>query len=339
MNKSFLKKFFVSILALTLFASCAKKKNTAQSIAVFVPGIIADSPIYAMLVDGVKDAVDEYNAGKANEDAVSISILEAGTNQAQWAAKLTALVAEKKHALIVSSNPSLPELVAPLTKDFPEQKFILLDAFQEGNSRIATLRYNQHEQAYITGYMASLASKTKKLGLIAAQEYPVMNDVILPGFEEGAIAANANATVDFRIVGNWYDATKGSELANAMYDSGVDVILPICGGASQGVITSAKTKNKFLVFFDNASFDRAPENILSCTTLSQKEASKLAVQQYLNGKIEWGSAKTFGISDGFITFLQDAPNTKNPNVTDEMRNQMSALVEKIKTGVLQLPQN
>lgn len=334
-----MKQIFAGVLALVLFASCANEKKEKISIAVFVPGIIADSPIYEMLVAGAREAVDEYNAGKSKSESVSLTVSEAGTNQAQWAAKLTALVSEKKHALIVSSNPSLPELALPLTEDFPDQKFILLDAYQKGNPNIATVRYNQHEQAYITGYMASLASATKKIGLIAAQEYPVMNDVILPGFQEGAKAADEHAAVDFRIIGNWYDATKASELANAMYDSGVDVILPICGGASQGVIASAKTKNKFLVFFDNASFERAPDNIVSCTTLSQKEASRLAIKKYLEGKIEWGSAKTFGVADGFISFLQDAPGTKNPHISDETRNKMNALVQKIKDGELILPQN
>ena len=44
--------------------SCSGKKVQTQSVAVFIPGIIADSPIYEMLADGVKNAVDSYNEGK-----------------------------------------------------------------------------------------------------------------------------------------------------------------------------------------------------------------------------------------------------------------------------------
>jgi len=319
--------------------SCSGKKPQQLSIAVFIPGIIADSPIYAMLADGAKEAVNAYNNGKPEVSQAGLNILEAGTNQAEWSSKLTALAAEHKYSVIISSNPSLPELVGPLTQQFPSQKFILLDAYKTGNNNIATVRYNQHEQSYLTGYMAGLMSKSHKIGLITAQEYPVMNDVILPGYKEGALAAQAGTTVDFRIVGNWYDASKGSELANAMYKSDVDVILPICGGAAQGVINAAKENSRYLVLFDNVSFDKAPDNIISCTTLDQKKMAAEITAAYLTGKTEWGTAKTVGVADGYVKFEQDAPERKNPAVTDDMRTKMKELVENIRTGKLVLPQN
>jgi riboflavin transport system substrate-binding protein len=319
--------------------SCSGKKAQELSIAVFIPGIIADSPIYAMLANGVKTAVDSYNNGKPDTVQAELNILEAGTNQAEWSSKLTALAAEGKYSVIISSNPSLPELVEPLTQQFPAQKFILLDAYKPGNSNIATVRYNQHEQAYLTGYMAALMSKSHKIGLITAQEYPVMNDVILPGYKEGALAAVPGITVDFRIIGNWYDASKGSELANAMYKSGVDVILPICGGASQGVVNAAKENGRYLALFDTASFDKAPDNIISCTTLDQKKMAVEITAAYLAGKTEWGTAKTVGAADGYVNFEQDAPDRKNQAVTDDIRIKMKELVESIRTGKLVLPQN
>ena len=340
MKKSIYTAALSAALAVFLFTSfsCSAKKTQKLSVAVFVPGIIADSPIYALLVEGVSEAVSSYNDGKDESAQASVTVLEAGTNQAEWSSKLTALAAEQKYSVIISSNPSLPELVAPLTEQFPNQKFILLDAYKAGNSSVATVRYNQHEQSYMTGYMAALMSKSKKIGLIAGQEYPVMNNVILPGYKEGAEAASPGTTVDFRVVGNWYDATKGAELANAMYSSGVDVILPICGGASQGVINAAKEKGKYLAFFDNASFDRAPDNIISCTPLNQAKMAANVTADYLAGQTEWGTAKTVGVADGFVRFMQDAPDRKNDAVTDEMRAKMREVVASIEKGTLRLPQ-
>jgi Uncharacterized ABC-type transport system, periplasmic component/surface lipoprotein len=334
-----LLSIFAAALSLAAFVSCSGKKQQNVSIAVFVPGIIADSPIYQMLTDGVKQAVDTYNAGKADDKQAKLSILEAGTNQAEWSSKLTALAAEGRYSVIISSNPSLPELVEPLTQQFPAQKFILLDAYKAGNGNIATVRYNQHEQSYLTGYMAGLMSKTKKIGLITAQEYPVMNDVILPGYTEGAQAASPGTTVDFRIVGNWYDASKGAELAKAMYESGVDVILPVCGGASQGVVSAAVEKKKYLVLFDSVAFDKAPNAIVSCTTLDQKKMAEQITSSYLAGNVEWGTAKTVGAADGYVNFIQDAPDSKNPAVSDQIRQKMTELVESVRSGKLVLPQN
>ena len=329
------KNFCHMALALifTLFlVSCAEKKNSLTSIAVFAPGILADSPVYQMLADGVKEAVEEYNAGT---EKVKLTILEAGTNQAEWGNKITSLAAAGTFDVIISSNPSLPDLVIPLTKQFPSQKFILLDAFAQGNDSIATVQYNQTEQSYLTGAIAALMSKKHKIGLLAAQEYPVMNNIILPGFQKGARDVISGTTVDFRIVGNWYDASKGAELASAMNNAGCDVILPICGGASQGVISAAKEKGFFITWFDSNGFSKAPGIIISSTVMHQQKMAKEVTSEFLLGKTEWGVAKTVGIKEGYIEFVQDDPLYIQV-VPQEIREKMADLLASIKDGSLKL---
>ena len=301
-------KFFniVAVMALC-FAGCANQSNVKKSIAVFVPGIIEDSPIYAMMVDGVKEAVEEYNEKLPEESKVEIFVLEAGTNQAQWSGQLTSLAATGKYDVIFSSNPSLPELAAPLTQQFPNQKFIFLDASCQDNLSIATACYKQDEAAYLTGYMAGLMTKSCKVGLISGQEYPSMNNIILPWYETGAKAANPKCTVDFRVVGNWWDAKKGAELADAMYNNGVDVILPICGGASQGVIASAKEHKFYLCWFDSNTYSSAPGLVISCVVNLQKKLSKEMTLEFLAGKTQWGKAVELGMKEGYIKFVDDDP--------------------------------
>lgn len=334
--------------ACAFLASCfnGKAKNSI-SVAVFVPGIMADSPVYSMLAQGVQEGVAEYNEAMPEEKKVKVTVLEAGTNQSEWAGKITALAASGLHDVIISSNPSLPDIVAPLTVQFPAQKFIILDAFHEGNQNIATVRYNQREQSYLTGYIAALVSASKndglqyanpghKIGLVAAQEYPVMNNIILPGFQEGAQAAVPGTTVDFRVVGNWYDATKGAELAKAMYKNGVDVILPICGGASQGVVSAAKELGFYITWFDDNGFIKAPGHIVSSSVMAQKRMAKEMVLDYLSGKTEFGKAKTVGIKEGYIDFVQD-DDTYILTVPAEIREEMGKVVSSIKNGDLLLP--
>lgn len=167
--KKFVKNLLI-IMATTLLFSCAKQSNNQKSIAVFVPGIMDDSPTYAKLANGVKQAVEEYNANKDENSKCNLFIMEAGTNQAEWSDKIISLASTGKYEVIISSNPSLPDLVEPIIQQFPAQKFILLDAEKEGNNNINTVFYNQYEQAYLTGYIAGLMTKSNKLALIAAQE-------------------------------------------------------------------------------------------------------------------------------------------------------------------------
>lgn len=327
-----IKKIIGSIfITLSIFAwtSCSKKSAGETTVAVFVPGIMADSPIYATLADGVKAAAEEFNTSNAKQ--VKVSIFEAGTNQAEWQEKITAIASTQSYDLIISSNPSLPDLVLPLTKTFPKQKFILLDATCEGNQNIATVSYNQYEQSYLTGYIAGLMSKNHALALIAAQEYPVMNTIIYPCFEKGGKAVYPETTVDFRVVGNWYDAVKAAEISDGVISKGVDVLLPICGGAAQGVISSAKNNGCYITWFDSNGFDRAPGTIVSSTVMEQKKMAKEITLEYLNGKTSWGTAKMVGMKEGFINFVQDDPNYIS-TVPAEIREKMAALISDIKSG-------
>lgn len=347
------KQLYVAtvLTVFVLFCSClggckqAEKKPTA--VAVFVPGVVSGSPVYEMLVEGVTQAVNEHNAQAKDAEKVLLDVIEAGTNQAEWGSKLTALSSTGQYSLIISSNSSLPALVEPLTVQFPSQKFLLLDAYLSGNANIATVNYNQREQSYLTGYAAGLATTAsadvlpfanaeKKIALIAAQEYPVMNDTILPGFIEGAKAVDADITVEFRIVGNWYDASKSSEIARSLYQNGVDVILPISGGANQGVIASAQALNFYVTWFDDNGYAKAPGFVISSTIVNQQKMAYEQTKLYLSGGLQFGTAETVGMKEGYIDYVGD-DSVCIEHVPEEMRTKMLNLANDIKSGKLSLP--
>jgi len=313
------------------FTGCSAKKSSNPSIAVFVPGIMADSATYAKLAQGVTNGVEKYNADKAEDKKANLYILEAGTNQAEWGQKLTSLAAEQKYDVIISSNPSLPDLVEPILEQFPNQKFILLDAEKSGNPNIMTKCYNQYQQAYVTGYIAGLMSKKHKIALISAQDYPVMNNIIYPYFVKGAQDAAPETTSEYRVVGNWYDATKGAEIADSVTKIGVDVILPICGGASQGVISSAVNNKIKVAWFDANGFTKAPGVVISSTVNHQEVLSEEVTTEWLEGKTAWGTHKMVGMQEGYVEFIQDNPAYLE-TVPENIRNKMSDLISKIISG-------
>ena len=191
------------ILAIATMAMCASMAYAKPyKVAVFVPGVRAGNAIYDGMAKGVEKAVSEI-AG------ASVKVLEAGFNQAQWEEKLTSLVATGEYDLVVTSNPSMPELCAKVGKSFPQQKFLNLDGQLAGNKQVYTVLYNQTEQGYVTGYLAGLASvssmkganKDKKVGLIMGQHYPVMDKIIAPGFEQGLKAVDPAFQLDIREIG------------------------------------------------------------------------------------------------------------------------------------------
>lgn len=320
--------------------------SESRRIAVFVPGIVSGSPVYEMLSEGVTSAVNDWNTEHPARKATA-AVIEAGTNQAEWNGKLTALAASGNYDLIISSNPSLPELAVPLTKQFPDIQFILLDAELSGNAAIETVQYNQCEQAYLAGYAAGVATVStelpfanpeKKVALIAAQEYPVMNNIILTYFTQGVCDAAPGSSIDFRVVGNWYDASKGAEIARVLYNDGVDVILPIAGGAGQGVIAAAQELNFYITWFDDNGFSQAPGFVISSTVMEQMRMAYEVTKDYLEGNAAFGTARTVGVREGYVKFVQDDPLYIS-SLPEQDRARIDAVYEDIKSGRLILGNN
>jgi len=326
------------VLALSVvlpFAAFAQ----SYKIGVFVPGVVAGSPLYEQMVAGTERAAKEAGA--------SVKVIEAGFNQGEWQEKMTALAATGEYDIIVTSNPAMPFITSEVAKAFPQQKFLHLDAYFPGNPQIYSLLYNQVEQAYFAGYLGGLVTTSKmkganadlKAGMIVAQEYPALTKMMKPGYEQGLAAVNPKITLDYRVIGNWYDANKAADLANSMIDAGVDVILSITGGAAQGIIKAAKEKGKYVLFFDSNEYKQAPGTIIGCAILNQEKAAYERVKMAIQGTLPWGQAEIMSAKDGYVDFADNDPLYIN-NVPASVRNKMAVVVKKIRSGqlVLQVPQ-
>ncbi|MEN6500167.1 MAG: BMP family ABC transporter substrate-binding protein [Rectinema sp.] len=327
MRRSVIASILVIVAGTALWAQ-------APRIGVFIPGAREGSPIYDTMAKGAERLASEI------PDA-SVRVIEAGFNQAEWEEKLTSFVASGKFDLVITSNPSMPELIHNISRSFPKQKFICLDGYLAGNPNLYTALYNQLEQGYVTGYLAGLVSISgmkgtnpdKKIGMIIGQNYPAMDKMIIPGFTQGLKAVDPAFQLDIRVLGNWYDAAKAADLSRSIYAGGADVILPICGSASQGAVKVAQEVGKYLVFFDDDEFARAPQNILGCTVLHQEELAYRSLKAAVEGTLPFGKAEVVGMREGYIEFLD-----KNPayikNVPESIRKKVDTVIQAIKSGQL-----
>ena len=340
----------VLLLAVLLgtFAGCSRKTESVvdsaptafeakiESIAVFVPGVVAGSPTYEMMVEGVTRA--------AREAGVESSVVEGGFNQGEWLAKVSSLAASQEYDLIVTSNPAMPEICDEASQSFPEARFLILDGHLEGNPAIFTLRFNQLEQAYLAGYFAGLyagqrlpAGSEEKVtvGLIAGQEYPDMNRTIRPGYLLGAKAAAVSAELDFRVVGNWYDAGKGSELARDIY-RGSPIILAIAGGANQGIISAAGDTGNGVIWFDSSGYDVAPGIVVGSTRIELDRGAYEKTLQALKGELAFGTSETVGIAEGYVGFVTEHPAYRE-YLSPQLRQTLETHLAALREGEISLP--
>ena len=309
------------------------------SIVVFVPGVVSGSPIYEMLVEGSEKAVADFAA--SNSALPSLTIIEGGFNQAEWENQITTLAASGTFDLIVSSNPSLPDIVRLVSSNFPNQKFLLFDAEYPGNPNVYTLYYNQREKAFMAGHIAALVSQEmspggpRVIGFVAGQEFPVMNNIILPGFTEGARAVDPGFSVDFRVVGNWFDAARAGELAAAMFRGGANVLLPNAGGANHGVVQAAFEAGAKVVWFDSNGYSVRPGTVVGSSVLRQDKAAYEKITLYLEGNLPFGNAETAGVADGYVDFIEDDPHYI-ASVSQAVLDRQAALTARFRSGELRL---
>ena len=307
------------------------------SLAIYVPGVAAGSPLYEQMVSGAQKAAAEF-------PNLTVKVVEGGFNQAEWPEKVTSLAATGTYDYILTSNPSMPAICADVGKSFPKQKFIVMDGYLAGNTQFYTLMYNQVEQGYFAGYLAGLITRSTmkgatpdlKVGAIVAQEYPALTKEMIPGYQQGFQAVDPKITLDYRIVGNWYDANKGADLANSMMDAGVDVILAIAGGAGQGIIKAAQQRGRYVVYFDSNQYKIAPGTIVGCATLDQERAVYEALKKALQGTLAFGTADVVDAKSGYVDFADKDPLYIN-NVPADVRARMADLMKKFRGGAMKLP--
>jgi simple sugar transport system substrate-binding protein len=302
--------------------------------------VASGSPIYEQLAAGARRAVSEV-------PGAAIKVVEAGNNQAVWLDSLSALVSSGEFDLVVSSNPSMPELCAQVSASFPKARFFVADAWMKGNGAVHTVLYNQIDEGYLVGYLAGLAAggklpgvgATHKAGMVIAQHYPSMDLMIIPGFEKGLKAADPAASLEVRVVGNWYDATKAADLATGLFDAGAAAILPIAGGASRGAIGAAAAKGRFALCFDDASgYQSAPGTVIGCAVLAQERLVYERVKALLAqgpGSGLYGKADIVGAREGYVDFDGSGPAYRA--LPAQARSALEAELAKLKSGKLSFP--
>jgi len=321
-----IKRILTILIIFSVFAAIScdksnKKLNIKEdlSVLVFITGVIAGSPTYEMMTQGAL----EFSRINPN---TTVKIYEAGMNQAEWEQQLGEMISSHNYDVVISSNPALPVICVRVSRLFPDTKFIIFDALYEGHPQIKTYHYNQYEQSLFLGYLAGLITTSnmkhtnnqKKIGFIAAQEYPLLTGHMIPGFIEGAKMVDEEIELDFRVIGNWYDASKASELASAMINSGVDVFTSIAGGAAQGLIKTAVDRGAYIVWYNNNAYNSAPGIIVGCGIMEQKKLTIEVLNKVMKGEMEYGTVQTLGIKDGYLGFIFDDPGYYE-NLSEDIR--------------------
>ncbi|MBD2128516.1 BMP family ABC transporter substrate-binding protein [Microcoleus sp. ZQ-A2] len=222
--------------------------------------------------------------------------------------------------------------VLTVAQDYPEVQFLHCGGlYQEGKNpkNVGSYFGFIDEAEYLAGIVAAKASKTGKLGFIAAKPIPqVLRNI--NSFTLGARSVNPKVSTQVIFTGDWSLPVKEAEAANSMADQGIDVIT--CHVDSPKVIVeTAEKRGIFTTGYHANQTVLAPKGYLTgaewdWTNVYSKYAEMIrAGKTLMNGGIP--HLVRGGFKEGFLKL-----SAYGPAVNDETKKLADAAKAKFIDG-------
>jgi basic membrane protein A len=178
------------------------------------------------------------------------------------------------------------------------------------------------EAEYLNGIVAAHATKTKKLGFIAAKPIPqVLRNI--NAFTLGARSVKPDITVTAVFTGDWSLPVKEADASNSLIDQGVDV-LTMHVDSPKVIVQTAEKRNVYSVGYHTSQAALAPKGYL---TGAQWNWSKVyeAYLKTVKDKTPIEHLVRGGLASGFVT-----TSAYGPAVSEEAK----AAAEKVKAEMM-----
>jgi basic membrane protein A len=178
------------------------------------------------------------------------------------------------------------------------------------------------EAEYLNGIVAAHATKSKKLGFIAAKPIPqVLRNI--NAFTLGARSVKPDVTVTAVFTGDWSLPVKEADAANSLIDQGIDVLTSHVD-SPKVIVQTAEKRGIYSVGYHTSQAALAPKGYL---TGAQWNWSKVyeAYLKTVKDKTPIEHLVRGGLSSGFVT-----TSPYGPAVTEEAK----AAAEKVKAEMM-----
>jgi basic membrane lipoprotein Med (substrate-binding protein (PBP1-ABC) superfamily) len=129
---------------------------------------------------------------------------------------------QRGYNVIIGTAFGYSDTFKKLSEKYPKVAFLDASGIVNGPN-LESFYGRTYQSQYLCGMAAAAASKTGKLGFVAANPLPVVNWTI-NAYELGAQKINPKATLTVVFTGAWNDPVKERAATTALIDQGADVI-------------------------------------------------------------------------------------------------------------------
>jgi len=219
-----------------------------------------------------------------------------------------------------------PHMLAMAAK-FPDVQFRHCGGmWTEGKHPMNTGSYFGYigQGQFLNGIAAGHATKTKKIGFVAAKPIPQVL-ININSFLLGARSVDPTITCQVIFTGEWSLAVKEAEATNALVDQGVDVIT--CHVDSPKVVVETGAgRGAFICGYHANQSPLAPEKYLTGAEWNWANVYKMYVDKLTAGE-PLPNFTRGGLADGFVKM-----SPLGPAVSDQARAQFDGTLAEIMKG-------
>ena len=192
-----------------------------------------------------------------------------------------------------------PYVINEATKNPTIDFFHCGGQYEDGKTptNVATYFGYIDECEYLSGIVAGHATKSKKLGFIAAKAIPqVLRNI--NAFEMGAKTVDPSITTTVVFTGDWFQPTKEAESANSLITQGCDV-LTMHVDSPKTIIQTAATAKVYVCGYHSDGSSIAPQYYLTGAEWNWITPVKQLVDMAKAGSITSHTIRG-GLKEGFV---------------------------------------
>ncbi|KZZ84606.1 BMP family lipoprotein [Bacillus sp. SJS] len=200
--------------------------------------------------------------------------------------------------VVVGLGFMVQEDLEKVAKQYPKQRFILIDAVSELKN-ITSLTFKEDEGSYLAGALAAMKSKSAVIGFVGGADVPLIRK-FLDGFQKGAMAINPEVQVKSVFAENFGDDKLGAKLASDLIKEDADLLYAAAGFTGVGVLKEAQRQGVYGIGVDSDQYFYAEKAVITSMLKNVDVAIYEMIKNYKkSGKLPEGHVE-FGIAENGV---------------------------------------
>ena len=242
--------------------------------------------------------------------------------------------ADQGFNVVFGHGTEFEDAAEKVAEDYPDTIFCITSSDISQDPNVCSLQNLNNEQGFIAGVVAALATESKKVAAIGGMEIPSIQSYIM-GFEQGVEYVDNGTEALTAYTGDFSDATKVKEQANAFIEQGADIVSQDADEAGLGLFEAIKDApdGVYAIGAVKDQYDECPGKVLTGATNQISDGMKVAIEDYIKEGLEAKCYK-FGIKEGVIG-LADYHDCADV-LTDDEKQFVTDTMDKIANGEIEV---